>query len=57
VRYADRMERRQAEFLVRGKVELHRCTRIGVINAAKREEVHALCGGEIRVEIVPDWYF
>ena len=57
VRYADRMERRQAEFLVRERVELHRCTRIGVIDAAKRDEVLAICRAGVRVEIMRDWYF
>jgi hypothetical protein len=56
-RYADR---RQAEFLVHGRVELHKFSRIGVINAAKRKQVRALCsaaGVEIPVEVMSDWYF
>jgi hypothetical protein len=54
------MERRQAEFLVHGRVELHKFSRIGVINAAKRKQVRALCsaaGVEIPVEVMSDWYF
>jgi hypothetical protein len=59
-RYADRMERRQAEFLVHGSVELTRFTRIGVINPGQRDQVRALCanaGVPISVEVVSDWYF
>lgn len=37
--YADRMERRQAEFLVKDRVPLERIIRIGVINDQRAKEV------------------
>lgn len=54
------MERRQAEFLVHGFVELNRFGRMGVIDADKRNQVRALCataGIPIPVDVVSDWYF
>ena len=59
-RYADRMERRQAEFLVHQSVPLHVFTRIGVANAAKQALVSSQIadfGGQLRVYVMPAWYF
>ena len=41
-RYVDRMERRQAEFLVKDRAPLHCMTRLGVIDAARQSQVQAL---------------
>jgi hypothetical protein len=59
-RYTDRMERRQAEFLVRDRVPLERMTRIGVIDAAKQTQVQSLLGSaaiKMSVEVMPSWYY
>ncbi|MBN8487934.1 MAG: DUF4433 domain-containing protein [Burkholderiales bacterium] len=59
-RYADRMERRQAEFLVRDQVPLHCMTRVGVINAQVQAQVHGLlaqAGVPLTVDVMPSWYF
>ncbi len=59
-RYVDRMERRQAEFLVRDRAPLHCMTRLGVIDAARQAQVQALlnqAGVALRVDIMPSWYF
>ena len=59
-RYADRMERRQAEFLVRDNVPLNCMTRLGVIDAARQAQVQALlaqAGVALTVDIMPAWYF
>jgi hypothetical protein len=59
-RHADRREKRMAEFLIKGRVMLNRCTRIGVINAAKQAEVRAImqkAGLTQTVDVRPDWYF
>jgi hypothetical protein len=59
-KHADRRERRMAEFLVRSRVELTRCLRVGVINEASRVHVTqemARAGIQLRVEVQPDWYF
>ena len=59
-RYADRMERRQAEFLVKDRAPLAVMTRIGVIDAAKQAAVQTLLtqsGVQLTVGVVPDWYF
>ena len=59
-RYAMRMEKRQAEFLVKGRVLLARFTRIGVVDAAKQREVASVlqrAGVNLRVEVMPAWYF
>jgi hypothetical protein len=59
-RYADRMERRQAEFLIRDRVPLQSFLRIGVINTQRRDEVRAIlqaAGVNLPVEIKTDWYF
>lgn len=60
LRYADRMERRQAEFLVKGTVPLNKLTKIGVIDETKATEVrHILnqAGVDLPVEVKSDWYF
>lgn len=59
-RYADRMERRQAEFLVHGRVPLERFVRIGVIDENRAAEVRtilAASGVNLPVEVKTDWYF
>jgi hypothetical protein len=59
-RYSDRMERRQAEFLVKDAVKLTRFTRIGVINDERANEVRAIlakAGVNLLVEVKSDWYF
>ena len=59
-RYADRMERRQAEFLVRDNVPLNCMTRLGVIDAARQAQVQTLlaqAGVTLTVDIMPAWYF
>lgn len=59
-RYAMRMERRQAEFLVKGQVPFARFTRIGVVNDVKQHEVASIlqqAGVNLPVEVVPAWYF
>ncbi len=59
-RYADRMERRQAEFLVKDRAPLHCMTRLGVIDAARQSRVQALlvqAGVGLAVDIMPSWYF
>lgn len=59
-RYADRQERRMAEFLVRNRVPLSAFTRIGVVNAATKGRADAIlesAGVSLRSEVQPDWYF
>ena len=59
-RYADRMERRQAEFLVRDRVSLARVTRVGVCSPAKAAQVQAILdasGVPLQAEVKTDWYF
>lgn len=59
-RYVDRMERRQAEFLVRERVPLDRLVRIGVMDANRAAEVRAIlaAGGiNLALEVKPEWYF
>ncbi|MFI3184743.1 MAG: DUF4433 domain-containing protein [Methylococcaceae bacterium] len=59
-KYADRMELRQAEFLVKNTVALSTITRIGVINQAKAEsvcEILVASGVNLPVEVKTDWYF
>ena len=59
-RYADRMERRQAEFLIKNNVPLPCVTRIGVIDANRRAQVLAILQGAqiaLRVDVMRDWYF
>jgi hypothetical protein len=59
-RYVDRMEKRQAEFLVRDRVAINCITRLGTINEAKANEVRAvlaLHGVDLPVQVMCDWYF
>ena len=59
-RYSDRMERRQAEFLVKDAVSLTRFTRIGVINDERANQVRTIlakAGVNLPVEVKRDWYF
>jgi hypothetical protein len=59
-RYADRMERRQAEFLVKDRVPLERVVRLGVIDNQRAEEVGAILvqhGLELPIEVKHEWYF
>jgi hypothetical protein len=59
-KYMDRMEKRQAEFLVKGQVALASFTRIGVINDEKASFVRDLMAGfgvNLPVHVMPDWYF
>ncbi len=59
-RYADRMERRQAEFLVKTSVPLSHITRLGVIDAGRKAQVETIlrsAGVASRVDVMPDWYF
>lgn len=59
-RYVDRMERRQAEFLVRDSVALNVVTRIGVIEIERQAEVSAIlqaAGVNLPVVVMKDWYF
>jgi ssDNA thymidine ADP-ribosyltransferase, DarT len=59
-RYADRMERRQAEFLIRERVPLERFVRIGVMDGKCAAEVRAILGAggvNLPVDVRTDWYF
>jgi hypothetical protein len=59
-RYVDRMERRQAEFLVRDRVPLAQFTRVGVCNAERARVASAILKAEgvpLPVAVMPDWYF
>lgn len=59
-RYVDRVEKRQAEFLIKEKVPLTLMTRIGVLNQARAQEVNAILarnGVNLAVEVMTDWYF
>jgi ssDNA thymidine ADP-ribosyltransferase, DarT len=59
-RYAERMERRQAEFLVKVELPLSAITRIGVIDVARQTQVQAIldrAGVKLSVVAMPDWYF
>ena len=60
VRFVDRMERRQAEFLVRDVVAMEQITRLGVMDAQRAAEVStilAAAGVDLRVDVMRDWYF
>lgn len=53
-RYADRMERRQAEFLVKTDLPLSHMTRLGVIDAKRKAQVEAIlknAGIALRVDV------
>ena len=59
-RYSDRMEKRQAEFLVRNQVPLINITRIGVIDEEKAAQVRVIlaqAGVNLPVVVKRDWYF
>lgn len=59
-RHTDRMERRQAEFLVKDRLPLERLTRLGVMDAARAEQVRSLIDVDVfglRVDVMPTWYF
>ncbi len=59
-RYSDRMERRQAEFLVKSRVPLNLVTRIGVCNLDKAAQVRTMlqqAQSALPVQAMPDWYF
>jgi len=59
-KYVDRMEKRQAEFLVRDHVPLASFSKIGVINQATADKVAvilAAAGIKLAVEVKTDWYF
>ena len=59
-RHADRMERRQAEFLVRDQASLACMTRLGVIDAQRQAHVQKLlaqAGVPLRVDVMQSWYF
>ena len=60
LRYADRMDRRQAEFLVKNCVALTCVTRLGVIDMDHQSEVRAILknsGVLLPVDIMREWYF
>jgi hypothetical protein len=59
-RYVDRMEKRQAEFLIKHQVHLNCISRIGVINLDKQNEVNRILLAhqlKLKVDIMTDWYF
>lgn len=59
-RYADRMEKRQAEFLVKNRVPLTCVTRLGVIDGERQSEVLLILesnGVNLKVDTMRDWYF
>jgi ssDNA thymidine ADP-ribosyltransferase, DarT len=59
-RYADRMERRQAEFLVRDFVPINQIIRIGVIDEAQALRVNTILKANsvsLSVTVMSDWYF
>jgi hypothetical protein len=59
-KYADRMERRQAEFLVKDSVPLGSFVRFGAINEQRVQEVRAILAQarvDLPVEVKHDWYF
>ncbi|MEJ2630489.1 MAG: DUF4433 domain-containing protein [Acidihalobacter sp.] len=59
-RYADRMERRQAEFLVRERVSLGSFAQIGVMDEQQAQVVCTILGDSgvnLPVRVKRDWYF
>lgn len=59
-RYTDRMERRQAEFLIKDRLPLDCLTRLGVLDATKQAQVQSLIDVEafgLQVHVMPSWYF
>jgi hypothetical protein len=60
VRYVDRMERRQAEFLIYRGVALSQMTRIGVFDAGRQQQAQVILtqyGVNLPVDVMPSWYF
>jgi len=60
IKYLNRKETRQAEFLIKDKFDIEYIEKIGVINKQKRQEVESLLhknGVNINVEVVPGWYY
>ncbi|MEE9346367.1 MAG: DUF4433 domain-containing protein [Methylococcales bacterium] len=58
--YIDRMEKRQAEFLIKDQVPVAWFSRIGVINETKAQKVRCLMERfevNLRVDVMTDWYF
>ena len=58
--YADRLERRMAEFLVQERVPLQAIVRIGVVNEAMKHHIDSILAGtgvELRSEVRTAWYF
>jgi ssDNA thymidine ADP-ribosyltransferase, DarT len=58
--HAQRMETRQAEFLVHKALSLSHVTRLGVASDAKQQEVCAVLnkyGVKLPVDAITDWYF
>ena len=59
-RHADRMERRQAEFLVKDAVDLTQLTRLGVVDEQRAAQVSTILEAarvDLRVDVMRDWYF
>ena len=59
-RYVDRVEKRQAEFLIKEHVPLDWMTRIGVSDEAKAlvaQSILAQNNVNLAVDIMSDWYF
>jgi ssDNA thymidine ADP-ribosyltransferase, DarT len=59
-KYADRMERRQAEFLVKDALDLSAMTRIGVIDLTRKKQVEQILNAAkvtLPVSVIPEWYF
>lgn len=59
-RYVDRVEKRQAEFLIKEHVPLNWMTRIGVSDEAKAlvaQSILAQNNVNLAVDIMSDWYF
>ena len=59
-KYIDRMEKRQAEFLIKGSVPVAWFTRIGVVDddkATQLRDLMAQFGVNLPVQVMTDWYF
>jgi len=59
-KHADRMEKRQAEFLVKDVVPLEQFTRVGVIDEQRAVEVIAIFARnrvKLPVQVMRNWYF
>jgi len=60
IRYFDRRERRQAEFLVKNSISLDCMVRIGVYTEKKAEIVRKVLDDHsigLPVQVMTDWYF